>query len=79
MANTIKIDFQDLTAMRKVMDEYHTTETMLFGENTEGEMTTTSIFKDKIVLVTHQKNGWVRKDILHRDGTREELFDGKWE
>lgn len=79
MANKIMIDLQDLPAMRKVMDEYHTTKTMLFGENTEGEMTTTSIFQDRIVVVTYQKNGWVRKNILHRDGTMEELFDGKWE
>lgn len=79
MANTIKIDFQDLPAMRKVMDEYHTTETMLFGENTEGEMTTTSIFEDKIVVVTYQNNHWVRKNTLYRDGSMDEMFDGKWE
>ena len=79
MANTILIDFQDLDAMRKVMDEYHTTETMLFGENTEGELTTTSIFKDRIVLVTYQNNHWVREATLHRDGTIEEVFRGKWE
>lgn len=79
MKETIYIDFQDLAAMRKVMDKYHTTKTMLFGENDDGEMTTTSIFKDKIVLVTYQSNHWVRKNILHRDGTIEELFDGKWE
>lgn len=75
----IEIDFNDLYAMRKVMDEYHTTETMLFGENEDGEMTTTSIFKDKIVLVTYQNNHWTRKNILYRDGTMCELFEGKWE
>lgn len=79
MADKIRIDFQDLPAMRKVMDQYHTTETMLFGENTEGEMTTTSIFEDRIVMETYQKNHWVRRNILYRDGTCEELFDGKWE
>lgn len=79
MENTIRIDFSDLKAMCEVMDKYHTTETMLFGENEEGEMTTTSIFDDAIVVVTYQKNHWVRKNILHRDGTIEELFDGKWE
>ncbi len=79
MEGTIRIDFSDLEAMREVMDKYHTTETMLFGESEEGEMTTTSIFEDKIVHVTYQKNHWVRKAILHRDGSREEMFDGKWE
>ena len=76
---TIKIDFQDLDAMRELMDKYHTTETMLFGKNDEGEMTTTSIFEDKIVHETYQNNHWIRKNILHRDGTIEEMYPGKWE
>ena len=79
MANTIRIDFQDLDAMREVMDKYHTTKTMLFGKNDEGEMTTTSIFEDRIVHTTYQSNHWIRTNILHRDGTIEELYDGKWE
>ena len=79
MADTIRIDFSDLKAMREVMDKYHTTETMLFGKTEEGEMTTTSIYKDKIVHVTYQNNHWIRKNIYHRDGTVEELFEGKWE
>lgn len=76
---TIKIDFQDLDAMRELMDKYHTTETMLFGKNDEGEMTATSIFEDKIVHETYQNNHWIRKNILHRDGTIEEMYPGKWE
>ena len=75
MSEKIRIDLSDLKAMREVMDKYHTTETMLVGENTEGETTTTSIFKDKIVVVTYQKNGWSRKNILHRDGSSEELYE----
>lgn len=79
MANTIRIDFQDLPAMRKVMDEYHTTETMLFGKTENDELTLTSIFKDRIVLTTYQNNHWIRVNVLHRDGTIEELYEGKWE
>ena len=75
----IEIDFSDHEAMCKVMDNYHKTQTMLFGENEEGEMTTASIFEDKIVLVTFQSNHWLRKNIYHRDGTVEEMFEGKWE
>ena len=75
----ITIDFADLDNMREVMEKYHDTETMLVGENTDGEMTLTSIFEDYIVLVTYQNNYWVRKNIFHWDGTVEELFDGKWE
>lgn len=76
---TIAIDFADLEAMREVMEKHHTTKTMLFGENMDGEKTNASIFKDRIILVTYQNNHWVRKNILHWDGTIEELFDGKWE
>ena len=79
MKDTIRIDFSDLEAMCEVMDKYHTTKAMLLGENEDGEMTTTSIFEDEIVLVTFQSNHWVRKNILHRDGTIEEMFDGRWE
>ena len=77
--NKIRIDFSNLKAMREVMDNYHTTDTMLFGESDEGEMTTTSIFEDRIVHVTYQNNHWIRVSILHRDGDIEELYDGKWE
>lgn len=76
---SIEIDFTDHDAMCEVMDEYHTTRTMLLGKNEDGEMITASIFEDYIVLVTYQDNHWVRKNIYHRDGTIEELFDGKWE
>lgn len=79
MTGAIRIDFSDRKAMYELMDEYHDIDTMLFGESDEGEMTTTSIFKDKIVHVTYQNNGWVRVNVLHRDGELEELFDGKWE
>lgn len=75
----IEIDFNNLEAMLEVMDKYHTTKTMLFGESSDGEMTTTSIFKDRIVHTTYQNNHWIRVNVLHRDGTIEELFDGKWE
>ena len=48
------------------------------GVNTEFEETTISIFPEKIVYVTYQHNGWKRKNIYWRDGTREEMFDGRW-
>ena len=76
---SIRIDFSDRKAMYELMDKYHTTETMLTGESDEGELTLTSIFQDRIVHVTYQNNGWVRVNILYRDGEQEELFDGKWE
>lgn len=71
-------DPTDLGEMCALMDKYGNSDTMFFGGNTEFEETTISIFQEKIVYVTYQHNGWVRKNVYWRDGTREELFDGKW-
>ena len=30
---------------------------------------------DKIVTMTSQSNGWMRKNIYYRDGSREETFE----
>ena len=76
---TITINPRDHKSLCKIMDKYGpTTTTMLCGENEDGEATYTSIFNDHIVVDTHQSNGWVRRNVYWRDGTREELFDGKW-
>lgn len=75
----IEIDFSDLDSICEAMDKYHETKTMLLGKNADGEMVTTSIFEDHIVLQTFQNNHWIRKNYYYRDGTVEELFEGKWE
>lgn len=75
---TFTFDPTDLDAMRGLMDEYGNSDTMFMGVNTELEDTTISIFPEKIVYVTYQRNGWTRKNIYWRDGTREEMFDGRW-
>lgn len=75
----IKIDFSDLNSIREAIDKYHTTETMLIGENDDGETVTISIFGDKVVLVTYQKNRWIRRNIYYYDGSSEELFEGKYD
>ena len=78
--NNIHIDFSDPASLRAAMDKYHTTATMLPGVNTNGEHTTVSIFADRIVLVTYQNNGWVRKNFFDENGyPAGEMFDGKWE
>ena len=74
----VEIDFSDLASIREAMDKYHTTETAMIGRNSDDEMTMVSISKDMVVLETYQKNHWVRKNYYHRDGTVEEMFDGKW-
>lgn len=71
-------DPSDLGAMRKLMKEKGGGDTMFLGVNEEFEETEISIFNDKIVYVTYQRNGWVRKNTYWHDGTREETFNGKW-
>lgn len=66
-----------LEDMIALMDAYGDSTTMYPGVNENGETVHISIFKDKIVVLTFQKNGWHRKNIYHRDGTREELFEGR--
>lgn len=66
-----------LEDMISLMDAYGNSKTMFPGVNEEGEIVHISIFPDMIVVMTFQKNGWHRKNIYHRDGTREELFEGR--
>lgn len=75
---TFTFDPTDFDAMRQLMDEHGNSDTMFLGVNTELEDTTISILPEKIVYVTYQRNGWVRKNIYWHDGTREEMFDGSW-
>lgn len=74
----IKFDPADLDGMRKLMEEYGDSETAKFGRNELGEDVSISIFRDKIIVVTYQSNGWVRKNIYYPDGWSEEIFDGKY-
>jgi len=75
---TFSFDPSDFKGMLKLMDEKGNSNTMFLGSNESMEDTTISIFRDKIIYVTFQSNGWVRKNIYRRDGTTEETFDGRW-
>lgn len=68
------IDTSDFDLMLSLMDRHEEFDTMLMGSNDLGEFTTTSIYSDKIVMETHQKNGWIRTNVYHRDMTVEELY-----
>ena len=43
-------------------------------KNDDGEDVLISVFDDRIVMETYQENGFIRTNILHEDGTTEELF-----
>lgn len=74
----IEFDSSDLDGMCKIMDEHGDSEFPFYGVNQDNEDITISVFRDKIVTVTYQSNGWTRKNIHYRDGVSEELFEGRW-
>lgn len=76
--STLEIDLSDLDASRKIMDKFGDSPFPFVGQNEEGESTNTSISHDSIIMETYQANGWIRQNWLHYDGTREELFKGRW-
>lgn len=75
---TLKVDPSDLEGMLEVMDKYGDSDTMYFGKNEDGEDVHISVFSDKIRATTYQSNHWVRKNTYYRDGSWDEMFDGKW-
>lgn len=78
VAETLNIDFSDFNQLENLMSRHEEFQEMLFGKNEEGEDTITHINEDHIILETHQSNHWVRRNVYWKDGTVEELFDGKW-
>ncbi len=75
----IEFDPTNLASMNELMQKYGDSDTMKLGVNEIGEDVSISIYKDKIIVVTYQSNGWVRKNIYYPTGEREELYDGKWD
>lgn len=75
---TFELDPTNLASMRELMDKYGNSTTMYTGVNTEGEDVMISIAADNIVCSTNQRNGWVRQNVYWRDGTCEELYEGRW-
>ena len=71
----IVFDPADLEGMLRLMDEHGDSKTMYPGKSEHGEDVYISIFRDRIVTVTSQSNGWQRKNIYYRDGSREEMFE----
>ncbi len=74
----MKFDFCDLDLMVSLMDDYQKYDSTLFGTNENGEHVNIGIYKDRIAVRTYQKNGWTRLNVYYRDGSSEEVFDGRW-
>lgn len=71
----IHFDPTNQEAMNALMDEHGRSKTMYPGTNEHGESVYISIFEDKVVTMISQTNGWMRKNIYYRDGSREETFE----
>ena len=77
-AMTFDFDPYDDEGMLELMDKYGDSNVTFTGTNVKEQNVEFSIFKDKIVEVTYQSNGRVRENVYWRDGTREELYRGRW-
>ena len=76
----IKFDTDDRESMIALMDELGSeNDTFYSGANESGETLHISIFPDKINVLVFQGNGWLRRSVYHRDGTSEEIYEGRWE
>lgn len=75
---TFTVDPSDHDDLRRIMDEHGGSDIPFAGDNENMEEVMISVAKDRIDVVTFQSNGWTRRNVYWRDGTREELFEGKW-
>ena len=76
----IELDTDDRESLVVLMDELGSeTDTFYSGVNESGETLHISIFPDKISVLVFQGNGWLRRSVYHRDGTSEEIYEGRWE
>lgn len=69
----------DFKYLRELMDKYGETKFPFFGNNQNDEDVEIHICPDTITLITYQSNHWIRKNVYYRDGSSEELYQGKWE
>ena len=75
----VDINSDVYAALIELMDHEKDYPTVLIGENVNGEDTFIDIERDCIEVETHQKNGWIRRNVYWRDMTVEELYDGRWQ
>ena len=77
--NELAKDFDRCEVRRTLMREFGESETAYSGVNADGENVLLSIFSDRIIVSTNQRNGWVRVNFYDADGYAEgETFKGRW-
>ena len=63
----------DLDYLTSLMDDVDDLPKQLAAVNEDGELVLANIHPEYISVRTHQSNGWYRTNVIHRDGTKEEL------
>ena len=74
----IYVDSNKYEKLIELMDDYKMYHDRAWGHNKDGEQVSISVNKDNVVVETFQNNGWLRQDWYWRDGTQEEVFEGRW-
>lgn len=69
-----KIDFTNSSKLLDLMANSEKYDTVIMGENQDGEFIMTEIYPDRIKTETLQKNGWTRSKVYWKDGTIEEIY-----
>lgn len=76
--NELAKDFNRCEVRRTLMREFGESEAAYSGVNADGEDILLSIFSDRIIVSTNQRNGWVRVNFYDADGYAEgETFKGR--
>lgn len=74
----INFDPRNYSGMVALMDRYGEGTPVYGGTNEHGENITIGVSHNVIEVTTYQDNGWTRVNAYHRDGTREEMYEGRW-
>jgi len=68
MIGQIQFNGNNPELLKNLMASYGNCNYPFFGKNANGESVSISIFPDKIVYVTFQGNGWIRKNYYDENG-----------
>lgn len=74
----IQFDSSDRDGMVKLMNNNELYGHIILCINQNGESMHLSIQEDRIDAHVFQHNHWIRHMVYHRDGTVEEMYEGKW-
>ena len=74
----IQFDSSDRSGMVRLMNNHEMYGEIILCINQNGESMHLSIQENRIDAHVFQHNHWIRHMVYHRDGTVEEMYEGKW-